>query len=155
MPSSKLFPSNVPAGAVYAVQICRVDNGWIAQHLAQIDQGSGFAVTYATVHADPDGHSGILQEQSLAGCLRESFDDQRRSKHRGGLVITCPTEGYENDPTYHTEERYTFYDVTKPIDLPGVTIVPNGVATDNNSGVLTITLKELQDALNEYKRTSA
>lgn len=152
MPSLKLSLSNVPAGAAYAVQICRVDNGWIAQHICPGDEASGFVVTYATVHADPEVPSEISQEQSLADCLRNSFEGQRKSKHRGGLVITCDPQGYGSSPTHHTEDRYTFYEVTKPIDLPGVTIVPNDEATDNSSGGLTLTLQELQDILNGHKR---
>lgn len=152
MPSSKLCLSNVPAGAIYAVQISRVENGWIAQHLAEKEEDSGFVVTYTTVHADPETLSTVSQEESLADCLRASFDDQRRSKRRGGVVVTCYDTGYENDSTDHTSDKYVFYDVKKPVELPGVTIVPNGTIVDTNSSKPTFTLQELQDILNATRR---
>ena len=145
MPSVMPLLSSVPYGAQYAVHISRVDNGWIVQH---IDLGaSGFMVTNVNVHSDTEDSN-----QSLLEALYVSFEGHFRSKRQGGLVLTNESTGYENERTGHTSKKYVFYDVPKPIELPGITILPDGTPVDKNSNVIQVTLRELQETLNANRK---
>ena len=82
------------------VLIRRARNGWVV--ISAVDEtidGEAQAVVLDTfVYADDEhSHSEVASAHALLSAIREHFDGQFRSKHRGGILALVREQGRETD----------------------------------------------------------